>query len=117
MNLMIIFVALLTMLMLIMMMLIMFVSKKEMFELQKSSSFECGFNPMFNKRMPFSICFFLISVIFLVFDIEIIILLPMVISSKLCILKYWMLTFMLFILILIMGLYHEWFNGMLNWTK
>nr|YP_010610856.1 NADH dehydrogenase subunit 3 [Sahlbergotettix salicicola]WAP91677.1 NADH dehydrogenase subunit 3 [Sahlbergotettix salicicola] len=101
---------------LIMFMLIM-ISKKSIVDMEKLSPFECGFNPMSNKRLPFSIHFFLVAVIFLIFDIEIIIILPMIITMKYTLMKYWLLTSVMFILVLMMGLYHEWYNGMLKWTK
>nr|QKW88774.1 NADH dehydrogenase subunit 3 [Rhytidodus viridiflavus] len=101
---------------LIMSMLIM-ISKKSITDMEKLTPFECGFNPMSNKRLPFSIHFFLVAVIFLIFDIEIIIILPMVITMKYTLMKYWLTTSIMFILVLMMGLYHEWYNGMLKWTK
>nr|WAM61617.1 NADH dehydrogenase subunit 3 [Seriana sp. 'barna'] len=97
--------------------LIILIAKKPIFDMQKSTPFECGFNPMTFKRLPFSIHFFLIAVIFLIFDIEIIIVLPMVLTIKSATLIAWLMTSSLFILILIFGLYHEWIHGMLNWTK
>nr|YP_010582915.1 NADH dehydrogenase subunit 3 [Aguriahana triangularis]UGN61335.1 NADH dehydrogenase subunit 3 [Aguriahana triangularis] len=102
---------------LVILMLIMTISKKTIIDLQKSTPFECGFNPMAFKRLPFSMHFFLIAVIFLIFDIEIIIILPMTLTIKSSLIKLWLMTSTLFIMILIMGLYHEWTNGMLNWTK
>nr|ATC73001.1 NADH dehydrogenase subunit 3 [Empoasca sp. EMHAU_031203] len=101
----------------IIMILIILISKKTIVDFQKSTPFECGFNPMTYKRLPFSIHFFLIAVIFLIFDIEIIIIIPMIMTMKLSMLIYWLLTLILFILILILGLYHEWHNGMLDWTN
>nr|YP_009531284.1 NADH dehydrogenase subunit 3 [Idiocerus laurifoliae]AXY64096.1 NADH dehydrogenase subunit 3 [Idiocerus laurifoliae] len=100
----------------IMLMLTM-ISKKSIMDTEKLSPFECGFNPMSNKRLPFSIHFFLIAVIFLIFDVEIIIILPMVITIKYTMLKYWIITCIIFIMVLMVGLYHEWYNGMLKWTK
>nr|YP_010952963.1 NADH dehydrogenase subunit 3 [Empoascanara angkhangica]WMQ52406.1 NADH dehydrogenase subunit 3 [Empoascanara angkhangica] len=97
--------------------MIMFIAKKPIFDLQKSTPFECGFNPMTFKRLPFSIHFFLIAVIFLIFDIEIIIIMPMILTIKSAQMMAWLLTSFIFIMILIIGLYHEWINGMLNWTK
>nr|YP_010835917.1 NADH dehydrogenase subunit 3 [Apphia sp. 1 SJ-2023a]WGC89436.1 NADH dehydrogenase subunit 3 [Apphia sp. 1 SJ-2023a] len=92
-------------------------SKKSIIDLQKSSPFECGFNPMSYSRLPFSIHFFLIAVLFLIFDIEIIIIVPMIMILKYTKLIFWLMTSLIFIIILIIGLYHEWYNGMLNWTN
>nr|YP_010271137.1 NADH dehydrogenase subunit 3 [Anchon yunnanense]UKB86902.1 NADH dehydrogenase subunit 3 [Anchon yunnanense] len=97
--------------------MIMMISKKSIMELQKMSPFECGFNPMSSKRLPFSIHFFMIAIIFLIFDVEIVIIMPMISTMKLSLIKYWTITSVSFILILLMGLYYEWFNGLLNWTK
>nr|YP_010035026.1 NADH dehydrogenase subunit 3 [Parazyginella tiani]QOX09870.1 NADH dehydrogenase subunit 3 [Parazyginella tiani] len=105
------------MIMLLVIIIMVTCSKKVITDWQKSTPFECGFNPMSFKRLPFSMHFFLIAVIFLVFDIEIIIILPMTLTLKSSLMKIWMMTSMLFIMILILGLYHEWMNGMLNWTK
>nr|YP_009731726.1 NADH dehydrogenase subunit 3 [Limassolla lingchuanensis]QHR79700.1 NADH dehydrogenase subunit 3 [Limassolla lingchuanensis] len=101
----------------IIVMLINLMSKKPISDSQKSTPFECGFNPLTMKRLPFSIHFFLIAVIFLIFDIEIIIILPMTLTLKTSTMYTWMTTSSMFIIILIMGLYHEWKYGMLNWTK
>nr|YP_010952911.1 NADH dehydrogenase subunit 3 [Empoascanara defecta]WMQ52354.1 NADH dehydrogenase subunit 3 [Empoascanara defecta] len=113
----IIFLMVITTLNFIIASLITLINKKSICDSQKSSPFECGFNPMTYKRLPFSIHFFLIAVIFLIFDIEIIIILPMILTLKSSQLSNWLMTSTIFILILILGLYHEWINGMLNWTK
>uniref|UniRef100_A0AB39A599 NADH-ubiquinone oxidoreductase chain 3 n=1 Tax=Sophonia unicolor TaxID=3237925 RepID=A0AB39A599_9HEMI len=104
-------------LLLMMFLLILLVSKKSNIDLQKSSPFECGFNPISYKRLPFSIHFFLIAVIFLVFDIEVIIIIPSILTFKYSMLMSWLITLILFLLILMLGLVHEWINGMLNWTN
>nr|ATN41147.1 NADH dehydrogenase subunit 3 [Diptera sp. 66 LC-2017] len=93
----------------------MLLSMKIKMNFEKMSPFECGFNPIYYKRMPFSIRFFLITIIFLIFDIEIALLLPMIIIMKMSNLMMWLTTSMLFLMILIMGLFHEWNNGALNW--
>nr|YP_010582967.1 NADH dehydrogenase subunit 3 [Vatana ogromna]UGN61413.1 NADH dehydrogenase subunit 3 [Vatana ogromna] len=103
--------------MLIMLMMMMMISKKTVMDWQKSTPFECGFNPMTLKRLPFSTHFFLIAVIFLIFDIEIIIVLPMMFTLKSSLIKIWTITSIMFMVILMLGLYHEWSNGMLEWTK
>uniref|UniRef100_A0AAU7YV51 NADH-ubiquinone oxidoreductase chain 3 n=1 Tax=Phraortes similis TaxID=3127883 RepID=A0AAU7YV51_9NEOP len=93
------------------------ISKKMMNEREKSSPFECGFDPKSSSRTPFSLKFFLIAVIFLIFDIEIALLLPMMPTMMTNKMWQWMITTTIFIMILLMGLYHEWNQGALNWTE
>nr|QWC54918.1 NADH dehydrogenase subunit 3 [Megalothorax incertus] len=82
---------------------------------EKPSPFECGFDPPNTARLPFSLQFFLIAVVFLVFDVEISLMLPMPIMSNLSPnLINLPLTF-LFILILLGGLWYEWTGGALDW--
>nr|YP_010016415.1 NADH dehydrogenase subunit 3 [Mukaria splendida]QOI73921.1 NADH dehydrogenase subunit 3 [Mukaria splendida] len=97
--------------------MIMIFSKKSITDMQKSTPFECGFNPMSYNRLPFSIHFFMIAVIFLIFDIEIILIMPIVLTYKTAMLMNWLLTSIMFTIILLLGLLHEWNYGMLNWTK
>nr|AXS65108.1 NADH dehydrogenase subunit 3 [Coleoptera sp. 7 KM-2017] len=103
--------------MIILMALSTILSKKSFVDREKSSPFECGFDPKSSSRMPFSLQFFLIAVIFLIFDVEITLLIPMIITMNISnILNYFfILSFFLFILLL--GLYHEWNQGALNWTN
>nr|UPL65409.1 NADH dehydrogenase subunit 3 [Dinomachus sikhimensis] len=93
------------------------ISKTTISNREKMSPFECGFDPMSSSRMPFSLQFFLIAVLFLIFDIEIAIILPMIITMKTSNAMTWSTTTTWFIMVLIMGLYYEWKNGMLEWTK
>nr|AII41702.1 NADH dehydrogenase subunit 3 [Petrobiellus sp. 2 JZ-2014] len=94
-----------------------FMSKKTFTDREKSSPFECGFDPKGTARIPFSLRFFLIAIIFLIFDVEITLLLPMSIIYETSNPNVWMMISMIFIIILIMGLYHEWNQGMLNWAE
>nr|YP_007025105.1 NADH dehydrogenase subunit 3 [Gorpis annulatus]AEI53348.1 NADH dehydrogenase subunit 3 [Gorpis annulatus] len=101
----------------LLMMLCYMISKKMIMDREKMSPFECGFDPKSSARMPFSLQFFLIAVLFLIFDVEIAIILPMIITLKYSILHNWIITMNMFLLTLIMGLYHEWNNGVLEWAK
>lgn len=76
-------------------------------DLEKTSGYECGFDPFNDARDPFYIQFYIIALLFIIFDIEVIFFLPFIAA-----LKY--ITFigysfmLLFILMLIISLYHEW---------
>nr|YP_010894904.1 NADH dehydrogenase subunit 3 [Phortica tanabei]WJW73417.1 NADH dehydrogenase subunit 3 [Phortica tanabei] len=101
---------------LVVMLLASILSKKSLVDREKSSPFECGFDPKSSSRLPFSLRFFLITIIFLIFDVEIALILPMIIILKFSNLMIWTITSIIFILILLIGLYHEWNQGMLNWS-
>nr|AYW52148.1 NADH dehydrogenase subunit 3 [Lamiinae sp. 2 ACP-2013] len=92
------------------------ISKKTFSDREKSSPFECGFDPKNSARLPFSLQFFLIAVIFLIFDVEITLLLPLILTLKMSNLMNYSSITMIFIIILIGGLYHEWKQGALNWA-
>nr|YP_010222595.1 NADH dehydrogenase subunit 3 [Neojurtina typica]UCC46058.1 NADH dehydrogenase subunit 3 [Neojurtina typica] len=101
----------------IIMLLCTVISKTSKKDREKLSPFECGFDPKSSARTPFSIQFFLIAVLFLIFDIEIAIILPVILTMKWSMTKTWIMTVAYFIVILILGLYHEWNNGVLEWAK
>nr|URX54259.1 NADH dehydrogenase subunit 3 [Neotermes sp. 7 AB-2022a]URX54272.1 NADH dehydrogenase subunit 3 [Neotermes sp. 7 AB-2022a]URX54285.1 NADH dehydrogenase subunit 3 [Neotermes sp. 7 AB-2022a] len=92
-------------------------SSKSIEDREKSSPFECGFDPKSSARLPFSLRFFLIAVIFLIFDVEIALLLPMTIVMTTSSMESWMTISSAFLLILIIGLYHEWNQGSLEWAN
>nr|YP_010023472.1 NADH dehydrogenase subunit 3 [Casmara patrona]QOP62724.1 NADH dehydrogenase subunit 3 [Casmara patrona] len=91
-------------------------SKKTFMDREKSAPFECGFDPKSFARIPFSLHFFLITVIFLIFDVEIALIFPIITSFKLVNFVIWTKISFFFLIILLLGLYHEWNQNMLNWT-
>nr|AXS66066.1 NADH dehydrogenase subunit 3 [Curculionoidea sp. 26 KM-2017] len=107
-----------TLLILIIMMLIIILnltSKKTYLDREKASPFECGFDPKNSARLPFSLQFFLIAMIFLIFDVELTLLLPFILLIKISNIINLTLTLTLFILLLILGIFHEWNQNALNW--
>ena len=81
---------------------------------EKVTVYECGFNPFHSPGEPFSIRFFLIAILFLVFDLEVSYLFPWSIGSNF--INYFsQIIIIIFILILIIGLIYEWIKGGLEW--
>nr|QRV59813.1 NADH dehydrogenase subunit 3 [Didelphis virginiana] len=85
--------------------------------LEKSSPYECGFDPLGSARLPFSMKFFLVAITFLLFDLEIALLLPLPWAIQLpspfttLILSYCL------IMLLTVGLAYEWIQKGLEWTE
>nr|QTA50562.1 NADH dehydrogenase subunit 3 [Sycophila sp. 2 JXW-2020] len=97
-----------------MMLMNFFLSKNSFKNREKSSPFECGFDHIVLNRLPFSLQFYLISMIFLIFDVEIAMILPMIFSYSN--LNYFiMFNCLLILLILLLGLFLEWKEGALKW--
>nr|YP_001165432.1 NADH dehydrogenase subunit 3 [Chlamydosaurus kingii]ABK53971.1 NADH dehydrogenase subunit 3 [Chlamydosaurus kingii]ABK53984.1 NADH dehydrogenase subunit 3 [Chlamydosaurus kingii]ABK53997.1 NADH dehydrogenase subunit 3 [Chlamydosaurus kingii] len=84
--------------------------------LQKTSPYECGFDPFGNSRLPFSLQFFLIAIFFLLFDLEIALLLPMPWATNTAPTHstIWALSLLT---LLAIGLAYEWAQGALEWSK
>jgi len=91
--------------------------EKSIKEREKITPFECGFSPYKKARRPFSLRFFVTTLIFLIFDIEIALVVPIGILIKISNYNFWVITRILVIFILLVGLLHEWKNGALNWIK
>uniref|UniRef100_A0AAU7YR35 NADH-ubiquinone oxidoreductase chain 3 n=1 Tax=Amynthas bubonis TaxID=3229772 RepID=A0AAU7YR35_9ANNE len=84
---------------------------------EKSTPFECGFDPKNTARIPFSMRFFLLAIIFIVFDIEIVLLMPVPSMLMTSYTSHIMITYLTFIIVLIAGLIHEWNEGSLDWSS
>ncbi|MBM3468547.1 MAG: NADH-quinone oxidoreductase subunit A [Alphaproteobacteria bacterium] len=81
---------------------------------EKLSSYECGFDVFDDARRPFDVRFYLIAILFIIFDLEIAFLFPWAISlKKIGLFGFWsMLTFLS---ILTVGFIYEWKKGALEW--
>ena len=81
---------------------------------EKAEAYECGFNPFSDSRQEFEVRFFLVAILFIIFDLEISFLFPWsVVLSNLHIFGYW--TMCIFLFILTVGLVYEWLKGGLEW--
>ena len=81
---------------------------------EKLSAYECGFNPFEDARMTFDIRFYLVAILFLIFDLEISFLFPWVTSlNSIDWFGFW--TMVVFLIILTIGFVYEWFKGALEW--
>lgn len=101
---------------LILIALIYIISYKSIIDRERNSPFECGFDPFESSRIPFSSHFFLIAVIFLIFDVELVIIIPIIIIIPILNIIYIYTIIILYLIILLIGLYHEWYNKILNWV-
>jgi len=82
---------------------------------EKLSPFECGFSPQEPARTLFSIHFFLVAIIFLIFDVELVLLFPNM--AKFPSLLPTLALFILLLLLLFLGLAYEWSAKILDWAN
>jgi NADH-quinone oxidoreductase subunit A len=81
---------------------------------EKLSAYECGFEPFNDSRIEFDIRFYLVAILFIIFDLEIAFLFPWAISlSNIGALGFW--SMMIFLLVLSVGFIYEWKKGALEW--
>ncbi|QKX01820.1 NADH-quinone oxidoreductase subunit A [Wolbachia endosymbiont of Cruorifilaria tuberocauda] len=81
---------------------------------EKLSAYECGFNPLSRTRKVFNIKFYLVAILFIMFDLEVIFLFPWAVSlSKISYYGFW--SMMIFLGILTVGFIYEWCKGVLEW--
>ena len=81
---------------------------------EKLSAYECGFEPFNDSRMEFDIRFYLVAILFIIFDLEIAFLFPWAISlGNIGILGF--TSMMIFLFILTVGFVYEWKKGALDW--
>nr|YP_636965.1 NADH dehydrogenase subunit 3 [Aptocyclus ventricosus]BAC23664.1 NADH dehydrogenase subunit 3 [Aptocyclus ventricosus] len=83
----------------------------------KLSPYECGFDPSNSARLPFSLRFFLVAILFLLFDLEIALLLPLPWGDQLASPMLTLLWATTILTLLTLGLIHEWLQGGLEWAE
>nr|YP_009155159.1 NADH dehydrogenase subunit 3 [Sebastes thompsoni]AIL31638.1 NADH dehydrogenase subunit 3 [Sebastes thompsoni] len=84
---------------------------------EKLSPYECGFDPLGSARLPFSLRFFLVAILFLLFDLEIALLLPLPWGDQLIsplLTLFWAVAVLI---LLTLGLVYEWIQGGLEWAE
>ena len=84
-----------------------FLSFSKYFSSEEASPYECGFEPIGVSHVPFCIKFFLLAIIFIVFDVEVAFFVPALYSS---------LTLISFSVVLFLGLVYEYAYGGLSWV-
>ncbi len=90
-------------------------TEKHFRDSEKFGPFECGFSPWQNSRQSFSIQFFLVRIIFLIFDVEVILLFPYFTNLINSVNLISILIFVIFLVVLMGGFIIEWGLNQLNW--
>ena len=81
---------------------------------EKLSAYECGFEAFDDSRMEFDVRFYLVAILFIIFDLEVAFLFPWAVSlGSIGIFGFW--SMMIFLLILTIGFIYEWKKGALEW--
>jgi NADH-quinone oxidoreductase subunit A len=81
---------------------------------EKNSAYECGFPPFGDARSKFDVRFYLVAILFIIFDLEIAFLFPWAISlGKIGVYGFW--SMMVFLAVLTVGFIYEWRKGALDW--
>jgi NADH-quinone oxidoreductase subunit A len=81
---------------------------------EKLSAYECGFNAFDDARMKFDVRFYLVAILFIIFDLEVSFLFPWAVTfGKLGLYGFW--SMMVFLAVLTIGFIYEWRKGALEW--
>ncbi|MBU6506834.1 MAG: NADH-quinone oxidoreductase subunit A [Alphaproteobacteria bacterium] len=81
---------------------------------EKVSPYECGFPPFSDARMKFDVRFYLVSLLFIIFDLEVAFLFPWAVAlGKIGVFGFW--SMMVFLGVLTVGFIYEWKTGALEW--
>ena len=87
---------------------------KSLPDLEKNSSYECGFEPFEDARNQFDVRFYIVAILFIIFDVEVLYLFPWVVCLKeIGSFGFWMMY--IFLMVLAIGFVYEFFRGALEW--
>lgn len=81
---------------------------------EKVSAYECGFDPFSDARSKFDVRFYLVAILFILFDLEVAFLFPLSVDPALDLLG--IAAVFIFLAVLTLGFYFEWQNGALDWS-
>lgn len=81
---------------------------------EKISAYECGFNAFDDARMKFDVRFYLVSILFIIFDLEVAFLFPWAVAFK-DIGAFGFISMLVFLAVLTIGFAYEWKKGALEW--
>ena len=82
---------------------------------EKLSAYECGFNAFDDARMKFDVRFYLVSILFIIFDLEVAVLFPWAVAfGEISMVGFW--SMMAFLAVLTVGFAYEWKKGALEWA-
>ncbi len=83
-------------------------------DVAKDSAYECGFDPFEDSRGKFDVRFYLVAILFIIFDLEVAFLFPWAVSlGEIGVFGFW--SMMIFLAVLTVGFIYEWRKGALEW--
>lgn len=98
----------------IVMILVSIIAAKQRPEAEKLSAYECGFEPFDDSRKQFDVRFYLVAILFIIFDLEVAFLFPWAVTlGEIGVVGFW--SMMVFLGVLTVGFIYEWKKGALEW--
>ena len=91
-----------------------YIIAKQKPDAEKVSAYECGFEPFDNARRRFDVRFYLVAILFIIFDLEVAFLFPWAVAlGSIGLLGFW--SMVVFLAVLTVGFVYEWKKGALEW--
>jgi NADH-quinone oxidoreductase subunit A len=98
----------------VMIVIVSLVAARQKPDSEKLSPYECGFEPFADARSKFDVRFYLVSILFIIFDLEVAFLIPWAVSlGAIGLFGFW--SMIVFLLVLTVGFIYEWRKGALEW--